>query len=140
MISYQSLNTLRPMNSCLTTRDYLLLQNCIEQGIDNSLLQSIVEMKIADAQVVFPDEIEEDIATEGSRIVYLVNGRRETTTLVHEPSEVSAQTLPVMSFLGIALIGMAVRDNAAFVTEEGALGHVSLRHVLFQPEAHRRTH
>lgn len=140
MISYQSLNTLRPMTSCLTTRDYLLLQNCAEEGLDNSLLQSIVEMKIADAQVVFPDEIEGHIATEGSRIVYLVNGRRETTTLVHGASENAARTLSVMSFLGIALIGMAERDGAAFVTEEGALGHVSLRHVLFQPEAHRRTH
>lgn len=138
------LEDLRPGDCLLTCKDYTLLEghlvNYPTTGSHRAEIARLIRTKLAHARVVFSGDVDEDVATGNSRVVFAVNGEQEDSrVLVHwEHPLMVGFGLPITSILGITLLGMRSGQCAPFLHADGALGHVVLKHVAFQPEAARR--
>lgn len=139
------LETLRPLDCYLTSRDYTLLEahllRLLDGGTDTDpLLARLIRTKLADARLVLTDDVEPTVATGNSRIVFATDGGREVErVLVHWDGHVAlGPALPVQSLAGATLLGMRVGQRAPLIRPDGSVGYVTLDAVLHQPEAARR--
>jgi regulator of nucleoside diphosphate kinase len=135
---------LQPVDGCcLTSRDYTLLEgHLLRMGDSDSgaepVLAALIRAKLARARVVLSADVDPDVATGGSRIVYSADeGPEQRRTLVHWDSP-GEDPLPVASLLGATLLGMRVGQLALVPRHDGGASRVSLVAVPLQPEAARK--
>jgi regulator of nucleoside diphosphate kinase len=131
-----------PALPCLTTKDYSLLQGHLirlrSDGVDG-LAARVLRAKLEHAVVLPPDLVEPDVATAGSRLEYVVDGRAEESRLEHwYRHHTVGATVVVTSILGAVLLGMRGGQSAPLPRADGSVGRVVLRKVAYQPEAARR--
>ncbi len=133
-------DALRPFECWLTGRDHALLEGHLLRSVDSLLLSRLIRAKLADARLVLSDDVESDIATGNSHIVYSVDGKPdESRVLVHWDHEAMVEySLPVNTLLGVTLLGMKAGQRAPLMRADGTVGEVFLRQIAFQPEAARR--
>lgn len=121
---------LRPFAAVLCAGDYWLMQEhrrrCEELGGDRFLrLAALIRAKSADAQVVHDNELPSDIVTGTAWITFAIDRNRpETRTLYHWDLPARRLVVPVGTFLGITLIGMAVGQYAPLLDDKGLAGQV----------------
>ena len=136
---------LRPLSCCLTAKDYSLLESrLIELRGRNEgtapLLVQLIRTKLADAEIVLSEDVDPEVATTNSRVVFSVDGRAaETAVLVHWEHEVAREfALPITTLLGATLLGMRAGNRAPLLRSDGGIREVALLEIAFQPEAARR--
>lgn len=135
---------MRPLQSCLTCKDYTLLEghllNLGSSGKEDPLLARLIRTKLADTRVVLSDDVAPDVATANSRIVLREEDAPESEkVLVHWDHEcTNSFALPICSLLGTTLLGMRAGERAALLRDDGTVSSVELLRVDFQPEAARR--
>ncbi len=141
------LETMRPVTSRLTSRDYTLLEAHLWRLLDadcapsdDRLLARLIRTKLADATVVLSDDIEPSIATGNSRIRFSIDDRpAESRLLAHWSSQASVDSLlPIPTFVGVTVLGMAAGQRSPLLRADGSIGAVQLDAVTYQPEAERR--
>lgn len=141
------LETMRPVTSRLTSRDYTLLEAHLWRLLESDtaspidrLLARLIRTKLADAAVVLSDDIEPLVATGNSRIRFSIDDRpAESRLLAHWDSQASVDSLlPIPTFAGVTLLGMAAGQRAPLLRADGSIGAVQLVAVTYQPEAARR--
>lgn len=134
----------RPIQSTLTSRDYatieLRLFESLAEGDYFCLFAQYATTKLADAEVVPTESIPSEIATAGSRIIFSAGAlRRQSRILIHRADQSTVGlTLPILTFMGLALIGMRAGQTASFLKCDGSVGTVMLHSIEFQPEAAAR--
>lgn len=126
----------------LSRRDRDRLANIVHafSARDQSILVDFLDQEISRARVVEPAEIPPDVATMNSRVVYRDedSGDEQTVALVYPGEEDSViGRLSVLSPLGTALLGLREGQTITWTAISGRLRRVTLRRVLFQPEAAR---
>lgn len=106
-------------------------------GERHERLARLIAARLAGARMLPPDAVPPDVATGGSRVLFAVDdGPLEERVLVHrDGGSRSGIALPVASFLGATLLGMAAGQGAPLQRAEGPPGQVVLHRVAFQPEA-----
>jgi hypothetical protein len=141
------LETIRPITSRLTSRDYTLLEAHLWRLLEfdrpapgEQLLTRLIRTKLADAVVVLSDDIEPTIATGNSRVTFRIDGGpAECRRLVHwDGPDAAGQSLRIPTFLGVAVLGLAEGQRAPLLRADGSIGSVALDAVTCQPEARRR--
>lgn len=132
--------TSRAPRSYLTSRDYTLLEGhlarieTLQEGVYPGL-RRLIRAKLDESRVVLSEDIDDDIATGNSRLVFLHDGRRETRTLTHWHDQIAVGlALPVSSFLGLTLLGMREGHSAPLPRADGSRGTVTLQRIAYQPE------
>lgn len=140
------LEMLRPIKCQLTSRDYVLLEGHLlkllaGQDPADGLLLRLIRTKLADTGIVLSNDIAPDVATGDSRLVYSIDGDTgKTGVLRHWAHEHDGpDAVPVLSRLGITMLGMKANQQVPLLREDGSLGQVALIKVAFQPEAARQT-
>ncbi|MDX5368751.1 MAG: nucleoside-diphosphate kinase [Alphaproteobacteria bacterium] len=132
-------NTIAFPNCVLTTRDELVLETWLERhGADDAFLADIVREKLDGARVVLTLDIDPDIATLNSRIAFtLDDAMSDIRILAHcEPNDpLVGLTLPLMTPLGLSLLGMRTGQTARMTGQNGSVLRVRLERVVYQPEA-----
>jgi len=126
----------------ITARDYATIEDLLEKTSEqDQVFVPLLRRRIVEARVVFGDDIETDRATIDSRIAFRVNdGPQLVKTLALRSEDSEAEPiLPLISFLGIALLGLRAGDSAFAEPLVGQRETVFLDAVLFQPEADFRT-
>jgi regulator of nucleoside diphosphate kinase len=144
-MSHLRCEALRPLCCCLTAKDYTLLEGHliksreIGSGIYR-LLGPLIRAKLADASIVLTDDVDFDVATGNSRVVFSADaGADESRVLVHwDEHYVVGLSLPIDTLLGTTLLGMRAGQRAPLLRADGTIGTVLLRSVAYQPEAARR--
>lgn len=141
------LETIRPVTSRLTSRDYTLLEAHLWRLLEadgvspnDQLLARLIRTKLADATVVLSDDIEPSVATGNSRIRFSIDdGPAESRILAHWDSLGGVDdVLPIPTLAGVSLLGMAAGQRAPLLRADGSIGAVQLDAVTYQPEAQRR--
>jgi regulator of nucleoside diphosphate kinase len=113
-----------------------LLQILRARGHADSLGLDAVEHELGRAQVVPPDRVPSDFVTMNSVVGLhdLESGLRFSLTLVFPGTAAEESCVPVLSPLGIALLGRRVGDVLRWDTPRGAQ-RLSVDSVHYQPEA-----
>ncbi len=126
---------------CLTAKDYSILEVMLERrrGFGDPIVP-LLERKLAEARVVLVDSVDADVATLNSRVLFRVGGQpAETRTLIQQDVRgMVGLGLPLTTPLGLALLGLAEGEGAAFERRGGGTDTVVLDRVLYQPEAARQ--
>lgn len=125
----------------LTTKDLTILEVMLDRclGRDDPMAP-ILRRKINAAQIVFRDDVPADVATLSSRVVFSVDGRDPDTRII-SPDRMTSPIglfLPITTFRGLALLGLAEGQEFSLPGQDGELETVRLEKVLYQPEAARR--
>lgn len=125
----------------LTSKDFSILDVMLERclGLDDPL-RPILQRKLADATVVFHDDIPADVVTLNSRVRYRIDDKPSETRIVShgEMRGLVGSFLPVTHPRGVALLGLAVGQSFALERREQGVECVHLLDVIYQPEASRR--
>lgn len=139
------LQRLRPLRCCLTIKDYGLLEHLLielhgDEEARSPLLAQFIRAKLADADLVFPEDVGAEVATLNSRILFVVDGGvAEPGILVQREDEMARHpALSIRTLLGAILLGMRVGQRAPLLRGDARVGEVLLESVVFQPEAARR--
>lgn len=134
---------LRPMKCQLTSKDYMLLERHLTRPSPartiSPLALALIRTKLAESQLVMPDDVAPEVATGNSRIVFSLDGRPdETRVLIHsEGHATTGLSLSVTTLLGATLLGLHSGQQVPLLRADGSLGQVLLREVAYQPEAQR---
>jgi regulator of nucleoside diphosphate kinase len=129
--------------SHLTSKDYTLLEGHLarlgEEG-PQPLLSRLMRTKLSRARVVLTNDVDADVATGSSRIVFSADGGPDQSRiLVHwDNNRVLGECLRVATLLGTTVLGMRAGQAAPLLRADGTLGWLVLKDVVFQPEAARR--
>lgn len=130
------------MAACiLTTKDISILETMLERNPETtSPLASLMRAKIADATVVFRDDVPETAVTLNSRVSYRVDGGEPDTRIVAQAHMNSAVGcfLPVTTMRGLALLGMTQGETVRIPGRGRVMEEIELLAVLHQPEAAQR--
>lgn len=105
-------------------------------GIDAWSLDAL-ELELERAQIVPPERVPSDVVTMNSRVCLLdvESGARTTVSLVFPDTQATdASRVPVLSPLGLALLGCRVGDVMTWQTTQG-LRRLRVDSVVYQPEA-----
>lgn len=121
----------------LTPRDFAILENMLADHLgDDELLVAAIRTKLADARIVFAEDLPGDVVTIGSRVAFTVdNGwpqERRLVTLAHYVPGQDHQSLA--SLRGIALLGRTAGDKIE-IDFGGRFVTLEIHAVLYQPEA-----
>lgn len=128
------------MNSvqCTFTRpDHsILVGMLVHRGTGPERIGTLLGMKLAKAVVVEPEEIEPDVITLGSRVLFCVNGGkpREQLLVIGSEPRLDGSDLPVWTVRGVSLIGMRAGESVSVPTST-VPEILTVEMVLFQPEA-----
>jgi regulator of nucleoside diphosphate kinase len=123
----------------LTTRDFHLLRTLSERSVyrDEAFLR-LLRQKLSTATVVFPEDIDPQVATINSRVDFSVDGQpSESRALVHDGDHAVAG-LTIATLRGLALLGMREGETVVVERSDGKREELRLDRVAYQPEAARR--
>lgn len=129
------------MTKCqLTTKDFAILQTMLDRlAWSGGPLVALLRRKLASAQVVFSNDIDPDVVTLNSRVVFCVDGGAAHTRVVAQGpvSGMVGLTLPITVPRGLALLGL--RKGEEIVVDCGRASAETIRvdEILYQPEAGR---
>jgi regulator of nucleoside diphosphate kinase len=114
-----------------------MLERCL--GIDE-WLAPLLRRKISSAQVVFRDDVPENVATLSSRVTFSVDGRDSDTRIISHDRMTSpiGMFLPITSPRGLALLGLAEGQEFRLPNHDGVEERILLENVHYQPEAAKR--
>lgn len=138
------IDALRPIRAVLSATDYWELQEhrrrCEDVGGELfQRLAYLIRAKSSDAFVIDAKDLPPDIVTGAARVTFSLDQRRpETRTLFHwDYTDRARRRLPVGSFLGVTLLGMAAGQRAPLLDGKGVAGevHVLAVHAQATPEA-----
>jgi regulator of nucleoside diphosphate kinase len=125
----------------LTTKDLTILEIMLERclAIDESLAP-LLRRKISTAQVVFRDDVPENVATLSSRVTFSVDGRHSDTRIISHDRMTSpiGMFIPITSPRGLALLGLAEGQEFRLPNHDGVEERILLENVHYQPEAAKR--
>ncbi len=124
----------------LTTKDFTILEVMLDRCAEaDGLMATILRRKIANATVLFQDDVPASVATLSSRVSYHADaGDPDSRILSHDRmNSPTGLYLPITSPVGLALLGLSEGQAFCLDSDEGAR-HVMLEAVLYQPEAARR--
>lgn len=137
LVAWLRLESLRPFQCCLTTKDYALLESILPGAERRPLLQWLIRAKMADARLVLPAYVEADIATTGRQLVYAVDGHAAERGAIVAPGHAARpEEVPLATFLGISLIGLKAGRRGPLLRADGSVGEVLLVRVE-PPEAEK---
>ncbi|WP_137933022.1 nucleoside-diphosphate kinase [Mesorhizobium comanense] len=125
----------------LTRKDFAVLEVLLERRrAFADPMVPMMEQKLASAEVVPADRIEPDIVTLNSRVVFTIDaGMAETRTLVqNEMRGPVGSSLSVATRRGLCMLGMAQGQTVSLEHAGGRREWISVKTVLYQPEAARR--
>lgn len=129
----------------LTSRDYTLLEGWLIRAIESEVevdpvLMALVRAKLAASRIVLSGDVEPDRVSGGSRVVYTLDGEAPSSQfLAHWRSgPVAESILPIISILGISLLGMRARQRVPLVKSDGSIGGVWLEAVIPESDRSRR--
>src|SRR5690606_38216433 len=128
-------------NAILTTKDFTILEAMRENRLGSTdPLLAILKRKLASAIVVFGDDLPETVASLNSRVTFTVNGGKpETRTLVLDGVAATVGVgMPLSTFRGLALMGLAVGQEFLFTSRDGVEERILLEKVNYQPQSSRR--
>lgn len=116
-----------------------MMDRLVSQARADSAFSRLLRRKLAAARVRFHDDIDPHIATINSRIEYRVDsGDVETGVLTHGgENALAGSALPVSSFHGLALLGLAEGDEITIELADGRTEVLGVVRVAHQPEAAR---
>lgn len=144
-VEAEAIRKIRPIEARLTGEDARRLQEHLGRCEDIGsgvyvLLGEFIRAKLADAVLVGPDEIDPDLATGYSQVVYAVGGGAlQSKVLSHRDYVGTGQfVLSIRSLLGATLLGMKAGQCAPLLRADGTAGTVELHEVLCQPEPRAR--
>ncbi|PTE19940.1 hypothetical protein C5F48_20220 [Cereibacter changlensis JA139] len=123
----------RPARALLSRHDYWQLnehrRRCEELGGPRfARLARLIRAKLLDARVTEAGDLAADVVTGTSRATFVLDHQRpETCQLYHwyYPGD-GSRPMPVGSFLGVTLIGLAVGQRRRFVDGNRATGEVQV--------------
>jgi hypothetical protein len=125
----------------LTTKDYTILEVMLERchGRDDPMTP-MLRRKLAEAVVMFREDIPADVVTLSSRVTYRVNGAPSETRIVShdEMRGLVGSVLPITNPRGLALLGLAEGQSATIERPDGTTETIAVEAVAYQPEAARR--
>jgi regulator of nucleoside diphosphate kinase len=130
-----------PAETCiLTTKDFTIIEVMRDRCAADSPLVAILKRKIETAQVVFRDDVPENVATLSSRVTFTVNGDTTDTRVLSHDAMVSAVGTfqPITTPRGLAVLGLAEGEAFRLTDREGREERIVLEKVQYQPEAARR--
>lgn len=125
----------------LTTKDFTILEVMCDRCLDrDDPLAQILKRKIESAQVVFREDVPENVATLSSRVTFSVDGRDPDTRVISHDRMTSpvGMFLPINTARGLALLGLAVGQEFLLTNSDGVEERILLEGVQYQPEAARR--
>lgn len=125
----------------LTTKDYTILEVMLDRCLGREdPLASILRRKLLRAVVVFRDDIPPTVVTLNSRVTYCVDdGPAETRIVAHDEMRgLVGLSLPITNVRGLTLLGLAEGQSATVERADGRTETVTVRQVIYQPEAARR--
>jgi regulator of nucleoside diphosphate kinase len=130
-----------PETCVLTARDFALLTDYVNRhGDERPFVSDMVRNKLSHARVVLADDLDTDVVTIDSRVIFSINGGPfDTRTLVHWANEPDVGlTLPVTIPLGIAMLGRRSGETVRYRQRDGSLWSVAIEDVPYQPAAARK--
>jgi regulator of nucleoside diphosphate kinase len=97
----------------LSMQDFGVIEGMLDQDIHDSAFMRLLRQKLANATIVFHDEIAPPVATIGSRVDFTINHQiHDSRVLVADAaSGPSRLTLPVTTMRGLALLGLKANDT-----------------------------
>lgn len=125
----------------LTTKDFTILEVMHDRCLDcDDPLAPILKRKIEFAQVVFREDVPEDVATLSSRVTFSIDGRDPDTRVISHDRTASpvGMFLPITTPRGLALLGLAENQEFILTNSDGADERILLEKVQYQPEAAKR--
>ncbi len=137
-----ALDDLRPLDCVLTERDHSILNGRLQELLGYGegvfpLLSRYLLAKLDDARIVETAKVSRDIATGNSRVIYALDaGHEDSRVLVHSHNYfVAGFSLPITSFLGLAILGAGAGQRLPYLEADGTLRQVLLKEVAYQPES-----
>ena len=130
------------MRALVTDLDMLKLADCLEgrrrwPGEDREHVEALGR-KVNAATVVSSDDIPADVVTLHSRVRVLdLDGAGDATYTVVMDGQASTTAIPVMSPIGVALLGRREGDETEYWLDSD-LRRLRIEDVLYQPEAAAR--
>lgn len=124
----------------LTPRDFAILETMLADHLgEDEFLIAAIRKKLEFAQIVFADDIADDIATIGSRVAFGIDGgirqERRLVTIEHYVPAQGHQTMA--SLRGVGLLGLSAGDRLT-IDYGDRQEQLMLHQVLYQPEAESR--
>lgn len=97
----------------LSMKDFTILEALLEQEVHDQAFFRLLREKLGNTTIVFHDEIDRPVATIGSRVDFVIDGRiYDSRILVAENGPRSSRlTLPITTMRGLALLGLAAGDT-----------------------------
>jgi regulator of nucleoside diphosphate kinase len=131
-----------PIETCtLTIKDFTILEVMRDRRLGQmDPLLAILKRKIESANVVFRDDLPENVVTLNSRATFRIDGRTPATRVISHERMASAvgMALPITTLHGLALLGLEEGQQINFINGCGVEELVLLETVDFQPESARR--
>jgi regulator of nucleoside diphosphate kinase len=127
----------QPLPVVLTSRDFALLENLVDQwGEPFPGASEIIRWKLSAATVVFPADVDPGVVTLNSRVRFrTASGHTDERTLVGGPSEaVFGLTILLPSPRGVALIGASAGQTVEARRRDGGTEQLFIEAVPYQPE------
>jgi len=125
----------------LTTKDFAILETMRDRCLSpRSAYGQLLARKIAEAEIVFSDDIEADSVTLNTRLRYSRNGGGAAACLLvqAEVHGVVGLTLPLTTLRGLALLGLRAGESVTVIDDSGREETLHVTQVDYQPEAARR--
>jgi regulator of nucleoside diphosphate kinase len=129
-----------PFTPKLTPRDFSILETALAtQSMRGDLLVAALRKKLNSAEIVFADDIPEDVVTIGSHVVFSVNDGWPCECLLVMPDQLvrGATCLTVASLRGLGMLGLSVGAWTEINCGSGR-ERLDVLQVLAQPEAASR--
>ncbi|MBL0371045.1 transcription elongation factor GreAB [Rhizobium sp. KVB221] len=126
----------------LTAGDVSVLLSMLEHYSEEpSALTVLLRRKLAQAGIFFREDIQADVVTLDSRVLYSLDGQSRGPRLLvrSAPMDLPPFALSVHSIEGLALLGLAEGEAIEVDPGDGAVQVLTVEKVLFQPEAAERT-
>ena len=139
--AFGSVETMRPLQSFLSKRDFWHLQElrrecaAIEGGVF-PLLSHLIRAKLQDAHILNPTEEAGSVATLGSRVTYSIRGTApQSRTLFDHGFAHDQGGIPIKTFLGVTLLGMKVGQKVPLLNASGTTEPLELVAIPWQVDA-----
>ncbi|QPC85925.1 nucleoside-diphosphate kinase [Mesorhizobium sp. NBSH29] len=125
----------------LTTKDYAILETMLDRCCGRGdPMEPLLRRKLGAALVRFREDIEADVVTLNSRVVFRVDdGAPLTRILVQgEIRALVGMTIPIGVPRGLSMLGHRAGDTVAVAKQDGSAEHLFIEAIAFQPEAAQR--